>query len=284
MTNAAIPARTTSIAQRASIGRVVIAGLLLTTTLSWGEESARPTGTASILPDLKGMPSFNQRDIGFKDGGLRYCGPTAAANGLMWLASQGYPNLKPAEMDDHLAQREMIKQLATLMGVHRDGSTSSGFMCGVKSYVKSMGYSAQTAHISGQMTSGGTQIPPDLTLLSESARSSTVVWLGLGIYRLEQSGKIRRTSGHLVTLAGITSFTPSSEKAAKLLISDPEHPGGHVPVQLEKLENNLRFAGKTNTASGAFHTLTGIANDSGRQKTTYRILESIQTLSLAPNL
>lgn len=283
MTNAAIPARITSVAHRASIGRAVMAGLLLTSALSWGEESARSTETASILPSVKGMPSYDQRDPGFKDGGLRYCGPTAAANGLMWLADQGYPGLKPIGMDDHFSQREMIKQLANLMGIHRDGSTSSGFMCGVKSYVRSMGYSPRSVQTSGQMTSSGTRIPPDLELLGESARSNTVVWLGLGTYRVDQSGKTRRTSGHMVTVAGITSLAPNAQRTAELLISDPEYPGRHVPIQLVKLESNLRIAGGTRTASKSFHTLTGWTNVPSSQETTYRILESIQTLSLNPN-
>lgn len=284
MTDTTPPARTASIAHQSAIGWAILTGLLLTSALAWGDGSNESTGITSILPALKEMPSFDQRDAEFKDGGLRYCGPTAAANGLMWLADQGYPNLRPVAGNDSLAQREMIKQLAALMGVHRDGSTSSGFLCGVKSYVRSMGYSPGTGHTSGRVASSGTRVPPDLTLLGESARNHTVVWLGLGIYRLEQTGKLRRTSGHLVTLAGITSLAPNSRQTAELLISDPEFPGKHVPVRLVKLEDNLRLAGGANTETKSFHTLMGWTDGPKSDGTAYRILESIQTLSLEPGL
>ncbi len=265
--------------------RVGLASLFLTGSLIHGEEPNEVVKTASALPALKEMPSFDQRDEAFEHGGLKYCGPTAAANALMWLADQGYPRLKPVADTDRLAQREMIKRLANLMGVHRDGSTTSGFLCGVKSYIRAMGYLPGAERSSGQVTSTGKRIPPDLALLADSTKKHTVVWLGLGTYRVDQqSGRLKRTGGHLVTLARLTTDPTTSGQAADFLISDPEFPGAHVVVKLKQLDDGLHASSSSSLGSGPIYTLTGWANRTLDPRASYRVLESIQALSLEPGL
>lgn len=265
-----------------SIGRVVLASLFLASTSVQGEGLNDASTLSAGVATIKEMPSFDQRDDEFNDGGLRYCGPTAAANALMWLADHGYPRLKPKVRDEQLAQKELIKQLATFMGVHRDGSTSSGFLCGVKAYVRSQGYTPGIDHLSGQTRSNGRLTAPDLTLLNESMNPNTVAWLGLGIYRLDpHERKLRRISGHMVTLAGTMPAKAPTGDAVGLIISDPEFPGIRLSVELRELDAGLQLANGSGSAS--FHSLLGWTGRPSGPGTTYRVLESIQSLSLEPD-
>lgn len=267
-----------------SIGRVILIGLFLASTSSPGEglNNASPPSTA--LATIKEMPSFDQRDDEFNDGGLRYCGPTAAANALIWLADHGYPRLRPKVSDEQLAQKELIKQLAAFMGVHRDGSTSSGFLCGVKTYVRSQGYTPGIDHLSGQALSNGRLIAPDLALLNESMNPNTVAWLGLGIYHLDpHERKLRRISGHMVTLAGVIPAKAATGDAVGLIISDPEFPGTRLSVELAGLDAGLQVANGSRSGSASFRSLIGWTRQPSGPETTYRVLESIQSLSLEPD-
>jgi hypothetical protein len=199
----------------------------------------------------------------------------------MWLANQGYPNLKPTADDDAAAQRVMIKQLASYMGIFREGATASGFKCGVTSYLREAGYAPKSWSVSGGISANGSRTPPDLNLLYTITSRKTLIWLGLGWYRHDPAtGKYTRSSGHWVTLAGLDDRAGKDHVARTLIIADPEFPGAHQIITLTAMNVGSLSNGISKADAKGFFLLAKDDTRIENLESRYGVLESIQALTV----
>lgn len=227
-----------------------------------------------LATDRVGMPTLAQHDPGFPGGGQSYCAPTAAANGLLWLADRGYPAVKPAPTEQKSAECTLILSLASYMGTDRNGTPLASFQGGITSYLRSVGYAPKAWETSGQAF----RRPPDLQLLTSRETSTAVLWLGLGWYRFDaRKQKYTRTNGHWVTLAGCGVRRDDTETSSGLVVADPEAPNGFRHVTAHRLRKGNLTNGRTKIPAEGYHYLAGMA-----QQATDRvcIVESIQVMHM----
>jgi hypothetical protein len=181
------------------------------------------------------IPDFLQtdREAGFANRGSQYCAPTAVSNSLMWLAANGYTDLRP-KGTARQAQIAMIRALAGPEYMHTSPSTgtnSAQLMRGVAAYVTEAGYGI--AELSYE---GWRKVPeeqaysefPDLEdIRTAMDDEQSAVWLNVGWYTYdEDSGDYERVGGHWVTVVG----TAGDE----LLIHDPA-PGAGTGFRTQRI-------------------------------------------------
>ncbi|MEU1282484.1 hypothetical protein [Streptomyces sp. NPDC005805] len=94
------------------------------------------------------MPDIDQLSNMLPGSGMNFCLPVSAANALMWMAANGYPNLAPAGLNpesgtpaDRQKVRDFIKGLATDLNTDPgSGTTQSDFVAGMNLYFAKKGY------------------------------------------------------------------------------------------------------------------------------------------------
>lgn len=236
------------------------------------------TGGAVLL---EGMPSFGQRNLEFTGGGKSFCAPTAASNALMWLSDRGYPALKPTGADCSSAQKEMIKQLAGLMGTFREGTSIASFKCGINTYLRNAGYAPKAWAFSGHGSPTGALTPPDLDLVKKLSLDSTVLWLGLGWYELDESSRtFKRRNGHWVTLVGYGKDQAGRADQPCFVIADPETPSGYRYVTLNLLQEGRISNGSARRGTQGYYSFAELDTQIAGRAPRYCVLESIQALTL----
>ena len=162
---------------------------LLAAGLACRGPEAVPVGPPSAR--LEGLPGRLQYDPSFPAGGANYCAPAAAANGLLWLARQGFPGLAP-EVDGDAAQAAMVRRLALLMDTRGSVTYPGAFVRGLRAYVRAAGCTPRVLRH---------RYPGSLDPLRRISEPGTLVWCSFGRYRPEGSAYVR-TGGHFVTVAG----------------------------------------------------------------------------------
>jgi hypothetical protein len=260
---------------------ILSAALSIGTAWAEGQSPADPISNLKAFTLLEGMPSFYQRNSEFDGGGKNFCGPTAASNALMWLADNGYPNLKPAAENGYRAQTEMIKQLAGFMGTYRQGTPVSAFTCGVKTYLKTAGYSSKSWVYSGNSSANRTQDPPDINLLKAVSAGNTAIWFSVGWYSLDESNqKYTRECGHWLTLVGFGKNRDGEDDSNRLVIADSESPNSHKYITLRMLNDGKLSNGRSRMdAKGYFH-VAELDKRRGDGRDEYCILETIEALTI----
>lgn len=198
--------------------------LILSLFITVAELSAQPAVHRSKAREI---PDFLQTDpeAGFARSGSQFCAPTAVSNSLMWLAANGYEDLRPAGS----AKKAQIALIKTLSGPdYMQTSPSIGtdvaqVLSGVEAYVTEAGYNV------GQLSYEGWRPVPEESVASEFpdletikaavADESSAVWLNVGWYTYdEDSGDYERIGGHWVTVVGY--------EHDDLLIHDPAPSAG----------------------------------------------------------
>jgi len=176
---------------------------------------------------VAGTPDFLQTDseAGFAKAGSQFCAPTAVSNSLMWLAANGYDDLRP-EGSAKAAQIRMIKTLSGRAYMNTSpqiGTDVAQLLHGVASYIDESGYSIASLTYDGwrpapEENANGEY--PDLDAIRETiAGDSGAVWLNVGWYVYdEDSGDYERRGGHWVTVVGFAGDD--------LLIHDPAPSAG----------------------------------------------------------
>jgi hypothetical protein len=254
---------------------------VLATVCANGETLILPLPEIPSSTLLEGMPSFQQRNIEFPDGGKRFCGPTAASNALMWLADRGYPALKPSAENDSIAQQEMIKRLAERMGTYREGTSLTSFQCGVNTYLRSAGYAPKSWVFSGNGCTIPGLPPPDPTLVRSLSGGKTVMWFSLGWYCLDASSrKYTRDFGHWVTLVGYGKNREGMTDPDCFVIADPESPDGHKYITLKMLTEGLLSNGSSRVDAKGYFNLVELNLRPADKSPKYCLLESIQALTI----
>lgn len=172
-----------------------------------------------------GTPDFLQtdREAGFAKSGSQFCAPTAVSNSLMWLAANGYDDLRPSGANKR-AQIAMIRSLSKAMNTSPSlGTDAAQLLSGVEDYVTEAGYGI--AELSYE---GWRPVPsdyeagelPDLDDIRNAiADEQSAVWLNVGWYTWDEDEEAYvRKGGHWVTVVGY--------KGDDLLIHDPSPAAG----------------------------------------------------------
>ena len=172
-------------------------------------------------------PDFLQTDpeAGLAKAGSQFCAPAAVSNSLMWLAANGYDDLRPAG-NAKAAQIRLIRKLAGRDYMNTSPSAGTDVMQvlnGVASYVDEAGYSIASLSYEGWRSAPEEYAAgehPDLDSIRESVVGDTsAVWLNVGWYVYdEDSGDYERRGGHWVTVVGFAGDD--------LLIHDPAPSAG----------------------------------------------------------
>jgi hypothetical protein len=239
-----------------------------------------------IIPDMvpivrDGMPSFGQRNPAFSGGGIRYCGPTAASNALMWLADHGYPKLKPQVGDAAKAQTEMIQRLANYMGTFHEGTSVDSFASGIRSYIGAAGYASRAWLHSGNRCASRVLEPPDVHVMGNLTDGKTVMWLSVGWYSLDgESKKYHRDHGHWLTLVGYGTNQCGETDSNSLVIADPEAPNGMRFVTLAALNQGRISDGLLKTDAKGYFGIPELNAQRPGGGTGYCILETIEGMTL----
>lgn len=194
-------------------------------------------------------PDFLQtdREAGFAKSGSQFCAPTAVSNSLMWLAANGYDDLRPSG-NGKRAQIAMIRSLAKSMGTSpSNGTDAAQLLSGVEEYVTEAGYAI--AELSYE---GWRAVPsdyeagefPDLDdIRTGIADEQSAVWLNVGWYTWDDDEEAYvRNGGHWVTVVGYDGDD--------LLIHDPSPTAGSgfrtQRISLEELTEGELTGQQTN--------------------------------------
>ena len=158
---------------------------------------------------LSSMPDFFQADRAYGPlprNGNAYCGPTAAANALVWLDTNGFGNLLPAARPGPKEQLELIRLLGTVEYMKTDpvnGSGPSQIMDGVKRYCFERGYRTLIEHAGWRTRSYRVADKPAIGWMLQRVEGTSSLVVNIGWYKAEEDGKTcTRTGGHYVTVVG----------------------------------------------------------------------------------
>jgi hypothetical protein len=163
---------------------------------------------------LEGLPGRLQYDPSFPAGGANYCAPAAAANGLLWLARQGFPGLAPEGGGDE-AQAAMVRRLALLMDTRGSVTYPGAFVRGLRAYVRAAGCTPRVLRH---------RYPGSLDPLRRISEPGTLAWCSFGRYRPEGPVYVR-TGGHFVTVAGYGLDGQGRPDPACVAFGDPSRSG-----------------------------------------------------------
>lgn len=174
---------------------------------------------------IAGTPDFLQtdREAGFAKSGSQFCAPTAVSNSLMWLAANGYDELRPAGGSKR-AQIAMIRGLSRAMKTSPSiGTDAAQLLRGVEAYVTEAGYELGELSYEGWRPVPGDYEAgefPDLDDIRNAIDDEqSAVWLNVGWYTWDdESEEYERNGGHWVTVVGYAGDD--------LLIHDPSPAAG----------------------------------------------------------
>ena len=195
---------------------LVVLALLLCSARADAQRSAH---RASSTPDFL----QTDREGGFAGSGSQFCAPTAVSNSLMWLAANGYDDLRPSGAAKR-AQIAMIKSLSRSMNTSPStGTDAAQLLRGVEAYVTEAGYSIGELSYEGwrpvpsDYEAGEFPVLDDIRSAIDDEQSA--VWLNVGWYTWDDDEEAYvRNGGHWVTVVGYDGDD--------LLIHDPSPSAG----------------------------------------------------------
>ncbi|MFW6162298.1 MAG: hypothetical protein ACODAJ_05970, partial [Planctomycetota bacterium] len=162
------------------------------------------------LDRLGSMPDFYQADRAYGPlprGGRAYCGPTAAANALVWLDTHGFADLLPAAAPGPQDQLELIRTLGAAKYMHTHpvrGTGPAGIMRGIRHYCSTRGYAVTTEYAGWRTESCRVAPQPAVPWMLRSTMGASSLILNVGWYAADADKAVdyTRTGGHYVTVAG----------------------------------------------------------------------------------
>lgn len=188
----------------------------------------------AAYPDLK---QYNLPKVG-----EYYCGPVSAANSIINLAQNGFPELYKSN------PTSLIYELARYFKTDEHGTTTNNLCTGIEAYINSKGYQTQIKYQglrpTEQKYSAG-QVP-DLDWIKQELEKKNAVILNIGIYKKQNlNGKTfyQRHYGHFVNVSGKNTNGLTAD-ANYLSIYDPydrikgEHYIKTTPINEGKFINN----------------------------------------------
>lgn len=182
------------------------------------------------IPDL--MQSDKRAD--FPGGGTQYCCLVAVGNSLMWLDSNGFPDLvenSGSLFDDEVKLVKLLGSKAYMDTSLVNGTGTTKLMRGIKKYVQGRGYEIEQLEYQGwrkHPKEMKTKFPiPRLSWIKEGIVGNGAVWLNVGWYKYDSSeDKYMRIAGHWVTLVGYGKDENGSINPNTLILHDPSPRAG----------------------------------------------------------
>ena len=198
---------------------VVVLVLSAATALLPGETPPR-----KCLHKLATMPDYYQADRAYGElpnRGRAYCGPTAAANALVWLDANGFDRLLPAARPGPKEQFALIRTLGTPDYTRTDpvkGVGPARLMSGVAKYCLARGYRAHLAYMGWRTSRNRLGRKPSVAWLTRQIEGTSCLLVNIGWYKLEGDGRAYvRTGGHYLTAVGYEL----TDAGAVLHVHDP---------------------------------------------------------------
>jgi C-terminal processing protease CtpA/Prc len=186
--------------------------------------------------NIHSIPDLTQTDerANFPGGGTEYCCLVAVANSLMWLDSNGFPELVRNSgdlFDDEVKLVKLLGSKAYMDTSLEYGTGTTKIMRGVKKYVLDCGYEIERLEYQGwrkhpqEMKSG---FPvPRLSWIKQGILGKGAVWLNVGWYKYNRAkNEYTRIAGHWVTLAGYGKDENSRADPNILILHDPSPRAG----------------------------------------------------------
>ena len=266
-------------------GRFVLmfAGLLVSTLLGMAE--AAPYSRRELTPDIP------QRDLTYTNSGRSFCGPCATANGLCWLAANGYDRLIPGGGGDLERHRELVKLLGStryMQTGERDQTGPGALATGVKRYISDCGYEVGQLETITLKPDGGTGTllaGVEERLRKAMSASNSFVVLHLGWFkRVKDSTDYERKGGHYVTAVahGLNRAGVADDRV--VVIHDPWTTNGNIHVTMESLAEGALVVKKGGQITR--QNLRGAVRLGGElsisSKGDIGLLDHIQIIELAP--
>ena len=182
--------------------------IVLSGALAPAGRAAPPTSLAKC-----DAPSFRQHNDAYPNAGSAYCVPTAAADGIAWLAEHGLDRLSGRD-----AEEQIVSDLAAKMGTDPSRGTSWGAAAdGLTDYLDDY-YEPVRIRVGavGCHAGGLYPNPDDFAWVQEMlARPDTVVIIQRKLYLITPNGTEGPYNGHAMFLAG------SDAPAAEMILHDP---------------------------------------------------------------
>ena len=130
------------------------------------------------------------------------CGPISAANSIIWLRNNGFPNLCTSNHSSALVD-ELSKSVKLIKSENK--GTSSNNMCtGLENFINSKGYKISKLEYQGIRPVDNkykTSMIPDIEKIKREIKKDNVILLNLGIYN-KKNTHYERQYGHWVTVTG----------------------------------------------------------------------------------
>ncbi len=151
------------------------------------------------------MPDFFQTHKKLPNKGAMYCAPTVVSNILVYLDTNGFPNMLKAETPNEEDQLELIKLLGSkeYMATASHGTNPPAVMSGLEKYVKEKDYKINIKYkgFEGGKYLADKEIPSPKWLKEEWDKGSHAV-MRFGYYYPDKKkkGLLVRWGGHYVTI------------------------------------------------------------------------------------
>jgi len=182
------------------------------------------------------IPDLTQTDkrADFPGGGTQYCCLVAIANSLMWMDSNGFPDLVQNSGDLFHDEVELVKLLGSKAYMDTSleyGTGTTKLIRGIKKYLQERGYETKRLEYQGwrkhppEMRS---RFPvPRLSWIKQSILGKGAVWLNVGWYEYNRSrDEYTRIAGHWVTLVGYGKDENGRLDPTILILHDPSPRAG----------------------------------------------------------
>ncbi|MFH1614738.1 MAG: S41 family peptidase [Planctomycetota bacterium] len=187
--------------------------------------------------NINSVPDLTQTDkrANFPGGGTEYCCLVAIANSLMWLDSNGFPDLvenSGSQFDDEV---RLVKLLASKKYMNTsldDGTGTTNIMRGLNKYIQDHCYEIDQLEYQGwrkHPEEMKTRHPvPQLDCIKQGILGKGSVWLNIGWYKYDSSrDEYERIAGHWVTLVGYGKDDSGRIDSNILILHDPSPRAGH---------------------------------------------------------
>jgi len=190
--------------------------------------SAQP---AYYTEKIDSIPDLTQTDkrANFPGGGTQYCCLVAVANSLMWLDSNGFPDLIQNSGDPFRDEVKLVKLLGSKAYIDTslvNGTGATKLMRGIKKYVQHRGYEIEQIEYQGWRKHPEEMktrfAVPRLSWIKQGILGNGAIWLNVGWYKYNPSkDEYKRIAGHWVTLIGYGKDENGKVNPTILILHDP---------------------------------------------------------------
>jgi carboxyl-terminal processing protease len=219
---------------------------------------------------INSIPDLTQTDAeaNFPASGKEFCLHSAVTNSLMWLDSNGFPNLVDNTGDSFAGQVKLAKLLSSKTYMDTDpeeGTGTSGLIRGLKKYIADRGYEIESLQYQGwrpldeDVVNVSAGLIPNLDWMKRGIIGSGCVWLNIGWYKYDaSSNKYERIAGHWVTFVGYGKDQNDNLDPNILILHDPSPRAGKTFANEYALATQITIGMLTGKFKGLPRTAVGL--------------------------